>query len=141
MSTGGAQAAGVVPLLNCWPGRQPCPLVARSISSCAARRSSKSSQPVVIVILFSLASGQASGPGDPEEHRSGEHYSVPSYTVHYIVNTVHGQPRPKEAGMDSQRHAAGRSSGTLWFNPAGSEENRRHALTRDRVVAVVMKVQ
>jgi hypothetical protein len=43
--------------------------------------------------------------------------------------------------MDSRRHAAGRSAGTLWFNPAGSEENRRHALTRDRVVAEVMKVQ
>src|SRR6476620_9410707 len=135
MSTAGGQAAGVVPLLNCWPGRQPCPLGARSISSCAARRSSNRSQPVVIVIVFSLASGRASGPGDPEEHRSGEHHSVPSDAVHYIVNTVHSQPRSTEAGMDSQRQAAGHSAGTLWFNPPGGEENRRRALTRDRVVA------
>src|SRR2546429_2308947 len=140
MSTAGGQAAGVVPLLNCWPGRQPCPLGARSISSCAARRSSNSSQPVVIVIVFSLASGRASGPGDPEEHRSDEHYSVPSYDVHYIVNTVHSQPRSTEAGMDSQRQAAGHSAGTLWFNPPGGEENRRRALTRDRVVAEALAI-
>src|SRR5579871_362058 len=30
-------------------------------------------------------------PGDPEEHRSGEHYSVPSYSVHCNVNSVHSQ--------------------------------------------------
>src|SRR3984893_14376869 len=140
MSTAGGQAAGVVPLLNCWPGRQPCPLGARSISSCAARRSSNSSQPVLIVIVFSLASGRASGPGDPEEHRSDEHYSVPSYAVHYIVNIVHSQPRSTEAGMDSQRQAAGRSAATLWFNPPGGEENRRRVLTRDRVVAEALAI-
>src|SRR3984893_4217615 len=140
MSTAGGQAAGVVPLLNCWPGRQPCPLGARSISSCAARRSSNSSQPVLIVIVFSLASGRASGPGDPEEHRSDEHYSVPSYAVHYIVNIVHSQPRSTEAGMDSQRQAAGRSAATLWFNPPGGEENRRHVLTRGPVVAEALAI-
>src|SRR2546430_8179760 len=102
MSTAGGQAAGVVPLLNCWPGRQPCPLGARSISSCAARRSSNSSQPVVIVIVFSLASGRASGPGDPEEHRSDEHYSVPSYAVHYIVNTVHSRSEEHTSELQSQ---------------------------------------
>ena len=136
------QAAGVVPLVNCWPGRQPCPLVARSISSCAARRSSNRSQPVMTVISFSLASGRSEGPADPEEHRSGEHYSVPSYTVHFIVNSVHSQTRSTEAGMASQRQAAGddAATGPLWFNPPGSEESRRRALTRDRVVAEALAI-
>src|SRR6476659_6721512 len=30
--------------------------------------------------------------GDPEEHRSGEHYLVPSYGVHWRVDRVHSQP-------------------------------------------------
>src|SRR5207244_1630502 len=142
VSIAGGQAAGVVPLVNCWPGRQPCPLVARSSSSCAARRSSNRSQAVVTVMSFSLASGRASGPGDPEEHRSGEHYSVPSYTVHTIVNDVHSQTRSKEAGMDSRRQAAGDDAGTrpLWFSPPDGEENRRRVLTRDRVVTEALAI-
>jgi AcrR family transcriptional regulator len=42
--------------------------------------------------------------------------------------------------MDSQRQAAGHSAGTLWFNPPGGEENRRRALTRDRVVAEALAI-
>ena len=42
--------------------------------------------------------------------------------------------------MDSQRQAAGHSAGTLWFNPRGGEENRRRALTRDRVVAEALAI-
>src|SRR5690242_7514659 len=30
-------------------------------------------------------------PANPEEHRSGERYSVPSYIVHFTVNSVHSQ--------------------------------------------------
>ena len=96
MSTAGAQAAA--PLASyCWPGRQPRPLAARIISSCAARRSSNRSQLVigVMVVMWSLVLPciwPGAGPGDPEEHRSGEHYSVPSYSVHCIVNSVHSQP-------------------------------------------------
>jgi hypothetical protein len=42
--------------------------------------------------------------------------------------------------MDSQRQAAGHSAGTLWFIPPGGEENRRRALTRDRVVAEALAI-
>ena len=42
--------------------------------------------------------------------------------------------------MDSRRQAAGHSAGTLWFNPPGGEENRRRALTRDRVVAEALAI-
>jgi AcrR family transcriptional regulator len=44
--------------------------------------------------------------------------------------------------MDSQRQAAGDNAGTrpLWFNPPGGEQNRRPALTRDRVVAEALAI-
>ena len=56
MSTAGAQTA--VPALSyCWPGRQPRPLVARIISSWAARRSSNRSQLVMGVIAVIAVMG------------------------------------------------------------------------------------
>ena len=59
------------------------------------------------------------GPGDPEEHRSGEHYSVPSYTVHCIVNSVHSQPE----GRRDQAHVL---EDTV---PVRGRRSRRQAVT------------
>ncbi len=44
--------------------------------------------------------------------------------------------------MDSQWQAAGDDAGDrpLWFNPPDGEENRRRALTRDRVVAEALAI-
>jgi AcrR family transcriptional regulator len=44
--------------------------------------------------------------------------------------------------MASQRQAAGDTAETrpLWFTPSGAEENRRRALTRDRVVAEALAI-
>src|ERR1022692_984864 len=92
MSTAGAQAAALVAPSCCWPERQVRPAFIRIISSCVARRSSNRSQLVTTVMWFSLVhlAGPV-GPAAPEEHRSSEHYSLPSYAVHCIVNIVHGQ--------------------------------------------------
>src|SRR6185312_9261280 len=72
-------------------------------------------------------------PGDPEEHRSGEHYSVPSYIVHITVNGVHNQVGageissslsgvPALAGADPDRGGGtpggrGRASTRWWPSP------------------------
>ena len=44
--------------------------------------------------------------------------------------------------MPRQRQAAADDAGTrpLWFNPPGGEQNRRRALTRDRVVAEALAI-
>ena len=44
--------------------------------------------------------------------------------------------------MDSQWQAAGDDAGDrpLWFNPPDGEDNRRRALTRDRVVAEALAI-
>jgi AcrR family transcriptional regulator len=43
--------------------------------------------------------------------------------------------------MDSRRQPASHDRpGTLWFNPPGGQENRRRALTRDRVVAGALAI-
>jgi AcrR family transcriptional regulator len=44
--------------------------------------------------------------------------------------------------MPSQRQAAAGDAGTgpLWFNPPGGEQNRRRALTRDRVIAEALAI-
>src|SRR5512146_1275994 len=88
------------------------------------------------VVLPCLSPGHR--PGDPEEHRPGEHHSFPSYTVHIIVNIVHSQRRASMgAGMAGQQAA---EADALWFNPPGGGESGRRALTRERVVAEALAV-
>src|SRR6266540_6981259 len=145
MSTVGAQNAALVSASYRWLGCQPRALLTiRTSSSCVARRSSNRSQLVMTVMSFSLASGQTEGPAVPEEHRSSEHYSLPSYNVHSIVNDVHGQMGTKrclEADVVNKRQEVG-EAGTrpLWFTPPDGEENRRRTLTRERVVAEALAI-
>jgi hypothetical protein len=60
-------------------------------------------------MLFSRVPGRAP-PGDPEEHRSGEHHSFPSYGVHATVNIVHGQLRPTEPETIIRSHISAEQS-------------------------------
>jgi AcrR family transcriptional regulator len=70
------------------------------------------------------------------KNAGSEQHSLPSYDVYRIVNAVHSQSqseanvvkRPQAAAVDA-------GSGRLWFTPPVGDENRRRALTRERVVA------
>jgi TetR/AcrR family tetracycline transcriptional repressor len=90
--------------------------------------------------LISVRAGggrSATGPGDPEEHHSGERYSNPVNTVYTTVNTVHGQ-----CGQDggSVAEPPGPDADALWFSPPGTGERGRRTLTRERVVAEALVV-
>src|SRR5256885_11562669 len=102
--------------------------------------SSNRSQPVTTVMSSSLhlAGPTARRPG---KKTASERHSLPSYTVHTIVNAVHSQTVP-EANMARRQQAAVEDAGSraLWFIPPAGDENRRRSLTPERVVAEALPV-
>jgi AcrR family transcriptional regulator len=71
---------------------------------------------------------------------SAERHPLPRNTVHYNADVVHDQPQDPEATMASPPQRAADSGPELWFSPPGEQENRRRALTRERVVAEALAV-
>src|SRR5438067_5984839 len=128
-----------------WPGgssRWPCILLICSSSSCALRRSSNRSQLVMTVMSFSLV--HLAGPAARrlgKKCNSSERHSLPSNSVHCIVDSVHGQAQRQEANM-ANRHREAADSGphTLWFSPPDGDDRHRRALTRERVVAEALTI-
>src|SRR5256885_13576723 len=97
--------------------------------------SSNRSQPVTTVMSSSLhlAGPEARRPG---KKTASERHSLPSYTVHTIVNVVHSQTFP-EANMARRQQAAVEDAGSraLWVIPPPRDENRRRSLTPAPVLA------
>src|ERR1700677_426677 len=68
---------------------------------------------------------------------TSERHSLPSYSVHIIVNAVHSQMGNEGTNMAQRRQDGtdGAGSDQLWFIPPAGQETQRRVLTRERVVA------
>src|SRR2546421_467209 len=106
---------------------------------------------VVRVVPLALERQQAVLEGDLQivdpdargarQETASERHSLPSYSVHCIVNGVHSQTLP-EANVAQQRQAAADDAGSrpLWFIPPAGADNHRRTLTREHVVAEALTV-
>src|SRR5215218_9271799 len=163
MSSAGAQA--VARLLPCWPCRPSAWAsigLIWAISSCALRRSWNGSHRVMMAIRSPFSVGRAARwLGEDADPGWLTSVHLPRKHVHVKLNIVHMSrslfrslnvrervgvrdrakaPPNKRARAASGAPATDGRSRSLWFNAPINDQDRRHRLTRERVVAEALAV-